>query len=65
MAIETSQEIMFVGKTPPWDLLAAFMQSLGSVDLSMWGSYDFSEEQLGIVNKYLPTLNNVIDFYNT
>ena len=44
-AIEASQEIINAGKKPPWMLLAAFMQSLGTVDLSIWGNYEFSEEQ--------------------
>lgn len=64
-AIEASQEIVSAGKTPPWALLATFMQSLGSVDLSVWSQYDFSEEQVEIISEHLPTLDDVIDFYNT
>lgn len=64
-AIEASQEIIAVGKTPPWTLLATFMQSLSSVDVSMWRNYNFSDEQKQIFSEHLPTLDDVMDFYNT
>lgn len=44
-AIEASQEIISAGKTPPWTLLAAFMQSLGKVDLSIWGITSFQRNR--------------------
>ena len=64
-AIEASQEIINAGKTPPWTLLATFMQSLGRVDLSMWENYKFSDEQTEVFREYFQTLNDVMDFYNT
>ena len=64
-AIEASQEIISAGKTPPWTLLAAFMQSLGKVDLSIWGDYEFSEEQTEVFGEHFQTLDDVMDFYNT
>ena len=64
-AIEASQEIINAGKTPPWTLLAAFMQSLGTVDLSVWENYEFSEEQTEVFEEHFQTLNDVMDFYNT
>lgn len=64
-AIEASQEIINAGKTPPWTLLATFMQSLGRVDLSMWENYKFSDEQTEVFREHFQTLNDVMDFYNT
>jgi len=64
-AIEASQEIINAGKKPPWMLLAAFMQSLGTVDLSIWGNYEFSEEQTEAFQEHFQTLDDVMDFYNT
>ena len=64
-AIEASQDIINAGKTPPWTLLATFMQSLGRVDLSMWGNYEFSDEQTEVFREHFQTLNDVMDFYNT
>ena len=64
-AIEASQEIINAGKTPPWTLLATFMQSLGRVDLSMWENYKFSDEQTEAFREHFQTLNHVMDFYNT
>lgn len=64
-AIEASQEIINAGKTPPWTLLATFMQSLGRVDLSMWENYEFSDEQTEVFREHFQTLNDVMDFYNT
>ena len=46
-------------------LLAAFMQSLGTVDLSIWGNYEFSEEQTEAFQEHFQTLDDVMDFYNT
>ena len=64
-AIEASQEIINAGKTPPWTLLATFMQSLGRVDLSMSENYKFSDEQTEVFREHFQTLNDVMDFYNT
>ena len=64
-AIEASQEIISIGKMPPWTLLATFMQSLGTVDLSAWADYEFSEEQTEVFQEHFQTLNDVMDFYNT
>lgn len=64
-AIEASQEIIREGKTPPWTLLATFMQSLSTVDISIWGNYKFSDEQTEIFQEHFQTLNDVMDFYNT
>ena len=64
-AIEASQEIINAGKTPPWTLLATFIQSLGRVDLSMWENYKFSDEQTEVFREHFQTLNDVMDFYNT
>ena len=64
-AIDASQEIINAGKTPPWTLLATFMQSLGRVDLSMWENYKFSDEQTEVFREHFQTLNDVMDFYNT
>ena len=64
-AIEASQEIIAVGKTPPWALLATFMQSLGAVDVSTWSNYQFSEEQTEVFNAHFQALDDVMDFYNT
>lgn len=63
-AIEASQEIISAGKTPPWALLAAFLQSLSTVDLSIWGNYEFSEEQAEVFHEHFQTLDDVMDFYN-
>lgn len=64
-AIEASQEIIGAGKTPPWTLLATFMQSLGAVDISAWADYDFTEEQIGVFKEHFNALDDVMDFYNT
>lgn len=64
-AIEASQEIIDAGKTPPWTLLAAFMQSLGTVDLSAWSEYEFSEEQTDVFDEHFQTIDDAVDFYNT
>jgi DNA-binding transcriptional MerR regulator len=64
-AIEASQEIIGAGKIPPWTLLATFMQSLGTVDISIWENYEFSDEQTEVFQEHFQTLNDVMDFYNT
>ena len=64
-AIEASQEIAAAGNTPPWALLAAFMQSLGTVDVSTWGDFEFTTEQMEIFTEHLPTIDDIMDFYNT
>lgn len=64
-AIEASKEIIGVGKTPPWTLLATFMQSLGTVDVSTWSNYRFTEEQRDIFKEHFQSLDDVMDFYNT
>lgn len=64
-AIEASQEIIGAGKKPPWRLLSAFMRSLNTVDLSSWSQFDFSDEQKEVFDAYLPTLDHVMEFYNT
>ena len=61
-AIEASQEIISTGKMPPWTLLATFMQSLGTVDLSFWGKFSFSDEQEEVFHEHFQTLNDVMDF---
>ena len=40
------------------------MQSLGTVDISMWSDYTFSDEQKKVFNEYMPTIDDVMDFYN-
>lgn len=64
-AIEASEEIIGAGKTPPWALLATFMQSLGTVDLSLWADYAFTSEQTEVFNEHFQSLEEVLDFYNT
>lgn len=64
-AIEGCQEIIGAGKTPPWSLLATFMQSLSAVDVAEWGDYEFSDEQTEIFKEHMPSLDDVMDFYNT
>ncbi|MDR2654897.1 MAG: MerR family transcriptional regulator [Oscillospiraceae bacterium] len=64
-AIEASQEIIGVGKTPPWTLLATFMQSLGAVDISIWADYEFTEEQIDVFKEHFQAFDDVMDFYNT
>lgn len=64
-AIEASQEIIDAGKTPPWALLAAFMQSLEKVDISMWADYEFSDIQMEIFSEHFPSFDDVVEFYNT
>lgn len=64
-AIEASQEIISVGKQPPWTLLATFMRSLGAVDISTWADYEFSEEQQKVFQEHFGQLEEVLDFYNT
>lgn len=64
-AIEASQEIISAGKTPPWTLLATFMQALGAVDISVWADYEFTNEQTAVFKEYFQTLDDVLDFYNT
>lgn len=65
VAIEASQEIMAVGKITPWALLATFMQSLGTVDVSTWSNFHFTEEQIEIFNAHFQALDDLMDFYNT
>ncbi len=62
-AIEACQEIEAAGKNPPWMLLTTFMQSLGTVDLSNWYNFDFSDEQKQIFSEHFPTPDDAIDFY--
>ena len=62
-AIEACQEIEEAGKNPPWMLLATFMQFLGTVDLSVWYSFDFTDEQKQIFTEHLPTTDDALDFY--
>lgn len=64
-AIEASQEIIGAGKTPPWALLATFMQSLGAVDVSIWANYEFTEEQMEVFKDHFHTLEDMMNFYNT
>lgn len=64
-AIEASQEIINAGKTPPWTLLAAFMQSLGNIDISFWADFEFSEGQKAVFEEHFQSLDDVMDFYNT
>jgi len=63
-AIEASQEIAAAGKTPPWMTLAAFMHSLGKVDLSLWKDAEFTEEQIEVFRQDLQTLDDALAFYN-
>lgn len=64
-AIEACQEIISAQKTPPWPLLATFMQSLGTVDIAQWGAFEFSEEQTNVFSEHMATLDDAMDFYNT
>lgn len=64
-AIDASIEITETGKTPPWQLLAAFMRSMGDTDLSAWQSYKFTDEQKEVFYEHLPTLDDVLEFYKT
>lgn len=64
-AIEASEEIISVGKTPPWALLTTLMKSLGNVDISYWADYDFTDNQKKIFDEQFQTFDNVMDFYNT
>ena len=64
-AIEASQEIIEAGKTPPWALLAAFMQSLEKIDISMWADYEFSDAQMEVFSEHFHSFEDVIEFYNT
>lgn len=65
IAIEASEEIANAGKTPPWTLLSAFMLSLGTADLSAWSEFEFTDEQKQVFDEHLPTLDDVLEFYNT
>lgn len=64
-AIEASEEIVSIGRTPPWSLLSAFMQSLHHVTLMDWQDYQYSDEQLQVFEKYLPTIEDILEFYRT
>lgn len=64
-ALEASQEIVSAGSQPPWNLLTVFMKSLGKVDIGQWQDYEFDEELTAVVAENLPTLEDVIEFYNT
>ena len=64
-AIEASQEILDAGRTPPWAMLATFMQSLEKVDISMWAEYEFSDTQIEVFSEHFHSFDDVIDFYNT
>lgn len=64
-AIKASQEIAASGKNPPWMLLAAFMQSLSTVDLSIWKDVEFTEEQTTVFQEDLQSFDEVMEFYNT
>lgn len=64
-AIEACQEIDAAGKTPPWLFLSRFLQLLGNVDISTWRDFEFSNEQKQIFNEHLPTLDKVLEFFNT
>lgn len=64
-AIEASDEILSEGKTPPWSLLAAFMQSLSGAEVIAWKDYTFSEEQLIVFQEHLPTIEDALEFYRT
>ncbi|MDC4185769.1 MerR family transcriptional regulator [Loigolactobacillus coryniformis] len=65
VAIEISQEITSFGRKPPWNLLTVFMNSMNNVDLSSWKNFEFTAEQLKVFNQFLPTVDDVIEFYNT
>ena len=45
--------------------VSCFLQSLSTVDLSIWGNYEFSEEQAEVFHEHFQTLDDVMDFYNT
>jgi len=62
-AIEASEDILSAGGTPPWGLLSAFMNSLSKVDLSIWSSFTFSQAQLDVFHKQLPTVEDALKFY--
>lgn len=64
-AIEAAEEITAAGKSAPWKLLSAFMQSLDTVDLAVWGDFQFTEEQEQVFSEHLPTIEDVLEFYNT
>lgn len=64
-AIDASIEINETGKPTPWKLLTAFIQSMGATDLASWQSYEFTDEQKKVFYEYLPTLDDVLEFYET
>ena len=64
-AIEASQELIDAGKTPPWAMLATFMQSLERVDISTWADYEFSDTQMAVFGEHFRSLEDVVEFYNT
>jgi hypothetical protein len=41
------------------------MQSLSTVDLSIWKDVEFTEEQTSVFNEDLQTFDEVMEFYNT
>lgn len=61
--IEASQELAVLGKTPPWGLLSAFMQSLAASDLTIWSQYEFSKEQTIVFEELFPSTEAVLEFY--
>jgi DNA-binding transcriptional MerR regulator len=64
-AIKACREIAASGKNPPWMLLAAFMQSLSTVDFSIWKDVEFTEEQTSVFKQDFQTFDEVMEFYNT
>lgn len=63
--IEASRELTNSGKTPPWALLASFMQSLEKSDLATWSRYSFTEEQSVVLDECFPTTGAAMEFYHS
>ena len=63
-ALEASQEIVSLGSQPPWKLLTVFMTALGKVDINHWQQYEFNDELTAVIEENLPTLEDVLEFYN-
>lgn len=47
-------------KMPPWTLLATFVQSLGTVDASIWSSYEFTEEQTEVFQTHFQAIDDAM-----
>ncbi|CAM3477363.1 MULTISPECIES: MerR family transcriptional regulator [Paenibacillus] len=62
--LHVAKELMSEGYEVPWELLSHLMRSLDEVDMSTWGEYEYSEEDLRLFQEVFDSEQAALDFYN-